>query len=164
MEVWNINSLFLGAPIIYLFLSSNIMQCQNLIYFHVLWLSVKKLILKTAFLLTWGITYTIKFFFSSFDKVNPRLEPLYKFSFSLWLKSWILIKVSVWMFISPTCFTELYKTTNTTVKHQQYNQEMLSGSITSMRLFHCSLCGQKEKHTCVFKSNLQREQLQLREI
>lgn len=60
------------------------------------------------------------------------------------------------MFISPTCFTELYKTTNTTVKHQQYNQEMLSGSITSMRFyFIVPYVVKKEKHICAFKSNSQ---------
>lgn len=50
------------------------------------------------------------------------------------------------MFISPTCFTELYKTTNTTLKHQQYNQEMLSGSITSMRFYFIVPYVAKEKN------------------
>lgn len=53
------------------------------------------------------------------------------------------------VFVSPACFTELYKTTNTTVKHQQYNQEMLSGSITSMRFYFIVPYAAKKKNTHV---------------
>lgn len=53
------------------------------------------------------------------------------------------------MFIRPTCCTELYKTTKTTVKHQQYNQAMLSGSITSMRFYFIVPYAVKKKNIYV---------------
>lgn len=53
------------------------------------------------------------------------------------------------MFGRSTCFTELYETTNTTVKHQQYNQEMLSGSITSMRFYFIVPFAVKKKNIYV---------------
>lgn len=62
------------------------------------------------------------------------------------VKSWILIKVCLNMFISLTCFTEFYKTTKTTVNHQQYNQEMLSSSITSMRFYFIFLYAAQKKN------------------
>lgn len=72
------------------------------------------------------------------------------------VKSWILIKVSVWMFVSPTCFTELYKTTSTTVRHQQHNQEMLSASITSMRFYFIVPYAAKKKNIYVSSNQTHR--------
>lgn len=60
------------------------------------------------------------------------------------------------MFISPTCFTELYKTINTTEKHQQHNQEMLSGSITSMRFYFIVPYVAKKKNIYVSSSQAHR--------